>query len=118
MRDEHLTELRQFIRAFLNSPALLLGAEHLIEYLNPLAIEEHELALHITERILDIGGDEIVDMRHSLRIIERDLVKLPLTVYTHTLDTKQQEHAMMLFEQLLVKGSRSASQALSEWDRR
>ena len=118
LRDEHLSELRQFIEAFLNSPALLLGAEHLIEYLNPLAIEEHELALHVTERILDIGGDEIIDMRRPLAIIERDLVKLPLTVYTHTLDTKQQEYAMTLFEQLLVKGSHSAVQALSDWDRR
>lgn len=118
LRDEHLSELRQFIEAFLNSPALLLGAEHLIEYLNPLAIEEHELALHVTERILDISGDEIVDMRRPLAMIERDLVKLPLTVYTHTLDTKQQEYAMTLFEQLLVKGSRSAIQALSDWDRR
>jgi len=48
LRAEHLDGLRPFIKAFLDSPALLFGAEHLIEYLNPLAADKHELALKVT----------------------------------------------------------------------
>jgi hypothetical protein len=115
---EHLDDLRSFIDEFLESPSLLLGAEHLLNYLIPLAVDEHELALKVTAQILDAVGAEVVDVRTSRAIMERDLVRLPLTVYTHTDDPVVQSQAMTMFERLLSMGSREAQQALGDWDRR
>jgi len=115
---EHLDTLRLFIDEFLESPSLLLGAEHLLNYLVTLAADEHELALKVTARILDVVGTEVVDIRTARAIMERDLVRLPLTVYTHADDPEVRSQAMKLFERLLLMGSREAQQALSDWDRR
>ena len=113
---EHLDELRSFIDAFLESPSLLLGAEHLLNYLVTLVVDEHELALKVTAQILDAVGAEVVDIRTSRALMERDLVHLPLTVYTHTDDSEIKSQAMALFERLLMMGSREAQNALSDWD--
>ena len=118
LQSEQLDRLRTFIEEFIISPALLDGAEHLIKYLQSLAVDEHQLALKITERILDIGGKEIVDIRTSRAIFEQDLVSLPLAVYTHSQDEKMKSKAIDLFERMLELGSRSAHQALADWDRR
>ena len=118
LRAEHLDGLRPFIEKYLDSPAFLLGAQHLIEYLGPLAADEHELALQVTSRLLDVAGSDIVDIRASMAILERNSVRLPLTVYTHADDPETKSRAMGLFEQLLLLGSRSAHQALTDWDRR
>lgn len=115
---EHLDDLHSFIDEFLESPSLLLGAEHLLNYLVPLAVDEHELALKATAQILDAVGGEVVDIRTSRAIMERDLVRLPLTVYTHADDPATKSQAMELFERLLLMGSQEAQQALSDWDRR
>jgi hypothetical protein len=117
LRPEQLGELRPFVEAFLNSPALSTGARHLINYLKPLIADEHELALQVTERMLDITGTTIVDIRTSVALYERDLVHLPLTVYIHASDLEIKARAMTLFEQLLLLDSRAAHQALSDWDR-
>jgi hypothetical protein len=118
LQPEHLDELRPFIEAFLNSPALLTGARHLIDYLKPLAADEQELALQVTDRILDRVGNKIVDIHTSVAMLENDLVRLPLAVYTHAPDLETQSQAMALFEQLLLLNSRAAKQALADWDRR
>ncbi len=115
---EHLDDQRLFIDEFLESPALLPGAERLLNYLVPLAADEHELALKATAQILDAVGSEVVDIRTSRALMERDLVRLPLTVYTHADDPKIKSQAMALFERLLMMDSREAKQALSDWDRR
>ena len=118
LQPEQLDRLRPFIDEFIKSSALLDGADHLIKYLHPLAVDEHDLSLKTTERILDIAGREIVDIRTSRAILEQDLVRLPLAVYTHALDNETKSKAMDLFERLLLLGSRSAHQALADWDRR
>jgi hypothetical protein len=118
LRAEHLVRLEPFIRQYLDSPALMDGAEHLVEYLAPLTADALDLALDVTERILDVMGDEVEDVQRAAFVVERDLVRLPLTVYTHTQDPNQKSRAMDLFERLLLRGSRSAQKALEEWDRR
>ena len=120
LRPEDLGAVREFIEAFLDSPALLDGAEHLLRYVKPLIIEEHDLALEVTSRILDAAGGEVTDFRSSRALLEADLVALPLTVYTHTCttDAATSSRAMDLFERLLVLGSHAAGQALEDWDRR
>jgi hypothetical protein len=117
LRAEHLDRLKPFIKEFLASPALMDGAEHLVEYLVPLAADVPDLALDATEQLLDIAGGEVTDVRRASFILERDLVRLPLTVYTHTSDPEKKSRAMDLFERLLLQGSRSAHQALEDWDR-
>ncbi|MCL4298980.1 MAG: ATP-binding protein [Anaerolineae bacterium] len=114
---EYLADLRSFIDEFLESPSLLAGAKHLLNFLVPLAVDEHELALTVTAQILDAVGAEVVDIRTSRALLERDLVRLPLTVYTHADDPEIKSQAMALFERLLLMGSREAQQALSDWDR-
>jgi len=118
LHPEHLDQLRSFIEEFLASPALMNGAEHLVEYLAPLALDVPDLALVVTECILDAAGSDVTDMRTTWSILERDLVRLPLTVYTHASDPVKKSRAMDLFEHLLLLGSRSAHQALADWDRR
>jgi hypothetical protein len=118
MQPEQLDSMRPFIDEFINSSALLDGAGHLIKYLHSLAGDEHDLALITTERILDIAGKEIVDIRTSRAILEQDLVRLPIAVYTHALEDETKSIAMDLFERLLLLGSRSAHMVLAEWDRR
>jgi hypothetical protein len=118
LRAEHLDCLKPFIKKFLASPALMDGAEHLVEYLVPLAADAPDLALDATEQLLDIAGGEVTDVRRASFILERDLVQLPLTVYTHISDSEKKSLAMDLFEHLLLQGSRSAHQALEDWDRR
>lgn len=118
LRAEHLDRLRPFIEEFLSSPSLMDGAEHLVAYLVPLAADAPELSLDATERILNIAGSEVTDVRKAAAILERDLVRLPLTVHTHTPDPRKRSRAMDLFELLLLEGSRSAHRALEDWDRR
>jgi hypothetical protein len=118
LRAEHPDRLRPFIGQFLASPALMSGAERLIKYLAPLAADVPDLALEVTERILDVAGSEVTDVRTAASIMERDLVRLPLTVYTHTSDQAEKSRAMDLFEHLLLLGSQTAHQALADWDRR
>lgn len=117
-RPDQIGRLKPFIRLFLNSPALLAGSRYLVEYLRPLATGETELALDVTERILDVAGGEIADIRTAASVMERDLVQLPLAVYTHSDDEAIKSRAMDLFERLLLLGSRSAHQALQDYDRR
>lgn len=118
LRADHLDRLRSFISAFMDSPALLVGAEHLIEYLSPLAVDEHTLVLQATARILDEAGNEIVDIQTVTAILEQDVVRLPLTVYTHAVESEIRARAMDLFERLLLLGSQTAHKALADWDRR
>lgn len=117
LRAEHLVRSKPFIERFLGSPALMDGARHLVEYLAPLAADAPDLALEVTERILDAIEIEVTDVRKVPSILERDVVRLPLTVYTHTPDPKKRSRAMSLFERLLLLGSRAAHQALEDWDR-
>jgi hypothetical protein len=94
------------------------GAQHLIEYIAPLTLEAPDLALDVTEKILDEIGSDVADIRKASFILERDVVRLPLTVYTHSSDPEEKSRAMDLFERLLLLGSRTAHQALKDWDRR
>jgi hypothetical protein len=118
LRPEHLNRLRPFIEQFLASPALMSGAEHLVKYLAPLAADAPDLALTVAERILDVAGSEVTDVRRAAFILERNLVRLPLMVYTHASDPDRKSRAMDMFERLLLLGSRTAHQALADWDRR
>jgi hypothetical protein len=121
LRAEHLDRLCSFIEAFLLSPALLAGARslvHFVNYMKSVAAEEHDLALRVTSRILEVAGDEVVDIRTSWALLEQDLASLPLTVYMHADDLAIKSRAMETFERLLLLGSRVAQQALADWDRR
>ena len=118
LHPEQLHRLRALIEAFLVSPALPLGARNLINYLKPLAVDEHELALSATVGLLDAIGKEIVDIQKSEALLEEDLAWLPLTVYTHTDNQEMKSRAMDVFERLLLLGSWTAQQALADWDRR
>jgi hypothetical protein len=118
LRAEHLNRLRSFIEEFLISPSLLGSAEHLIKYVKTLAADEHDLALRVTTSVLDAAGNEVVDIRTSRALLEQDLVQMPLTVYTHSVDPTTKSRAMDVFEQLLILDSRVAYEALADWDRR
>ena len=118
LRNEHLERLRPFLEQLLVSPALMNGAKYLVKYLAPLAVDVPDLALKVTERILDAAGGDVTDVRTAASILEPDLARLPLTVYTHASDPAEKSRAMDLFERLLLLGSRSAHEALADWDRR
>jgi hypothetical protein len=118
LQPHHLDSLRFFVEQFLASPALLASDRHLINYLKPLACNEHDLVLHATACILDAVGNEVVDIRTARAALERDLVQLPLTVYTYSDSQAVKARAMVLFERLLSLGSREAQAALATWDRK
>ncbi len=60
----------------------------------------------------------MVDVHTPRAILERDLVRLPLTVYTHANDPEMKSQAMAVFERMLMIGSREARKALGDWDGR
>jgi hypothetical protein len=118
LRPEHLYRVKGLIDAFLRSPALPYGARQLIAYLKPLAKDEQELALQATECLIDVFGQDIVDIRTSAALLEEDVTWLPLTVYTHANTDQLKSRAIHVFERLLQLGSVRAQQALTAWDRR
>ncbi len=118
LKPEHPEPLRPFIEAFLASSALAPGAEHFIEYLKSVACDDYELTLRAAEQILDQAGGQVFDIRTRWAMLENDLAQLPLAVYNHAIDGAIKARAMDLFERLLMHGSRSAHQALADWDRR
>jgi len=118
LRPEHLIRLRPLIEQFVTSPALAAGADHLVTYLAPLTLESPDLTLDVAERILEVFGNDMVDIRKAAAVVERDVVQIPLLVYRNTLDPAEQSRAMDLFDRLLLLGSRTAHQALGDWDRR
>ncbi len=117
LHPEHLGRVKSFIREFIASPALMDDAEHLVKYLVTLSADAPELALDVTERILNVMGRDLTNISKVTSLLECDLVRLPLTVYTHTSDSIKKSRAMGIFEELLLQGSRSAYQALEDWDR-
>jgi hypothetical protein len=117
-RLEQFESLRGFIEEFLNSPALLPGAQHLVKYFKQIAADEHDLTLNVTERILDEGGDDLFTVKKNRVLDDTDLVALPLTVYTHANNREIKNRAIELFERLLLKGSYAAQRALNDWDRK
>ena len=118
VQPESLQDLRAFIETFLDSPAAVAGAEHLIAFIASVAFDEPELALHVTKRILDRTGAQVVDIRTSWAILERDLARIPLAVHTHTTKPSLKSQSMDLFERFLLMGSREANRVLEDWDRR
>lgn len=66
----------------------------------------------------DQAGAQVVDIRTSWAILERDLARLDWTVRTHTTKLSLKAHSMDLFERFLLMGSREANLALEDWDRR
>ena len=90
----------------------------MIKYVKTLAPDEHDLALRVTTRVLDVAGNQVVDIRTSKALLEQDLVQLPLTVYTHSVDPAMKSRAMDALERLLLLDSRVAQEALADWDRR
>ena len=117
LRPEHVDDVRHFITEFLLSPSLLEGTDHLLDYIASVAAFEHELALETTTRLLDIVDTNHTEPQVSNAILDQDLARLPLTVYTHTEEAETKSQAMALFERLLLMGSRSAQRALMDWDR-
>lgn len=118
LHPEQVNRVRAFIEAFLASPALPLGARHLINYLKPLAIDEQELALYATKCLIDALGYQILDMQTSASLLEPHLAWLPITVYTHADNDHMRSQAIDIFERLLLLGSWTVQKALMDWDRR
>ncbi len=118
LTTEHVSELRPFIRDFLASPSLRVGAEQLVLFMKRVALEDCELTLEATQRVLDELGALVFDISTRWAFLERELAQLPLAVYNHVDDAEMKGQAMDLFERLLLAGSRSAQEALADWDRR
>ena len=117
LRAEHVFRLRDFIQHFLESRALVEGAYNLIQYLKPYLAQERQLGLDAVERVLQMMGDEVMDVRTASALMQKDLVQITLTVYAHSKEAGERERAMDLFEQLLARGSPAAVTALQEYDR-
>lgn len=117
LEPENLEGLRSFIEQFIHSPALIDGARHLLEYLAPLAADVPDLALMAVNRVLDEIGSEVVDIRTSAALVEPELARLSLAVYTHAEGLATKSEAMTTFERMLLIGSQTAHKALQDWDR-
>lgn len=116
--SEDIDDLLPFIEPFINSPALLDGIEHFLKYLTSVVTSIPSLTLLTMNRILDLVGNEITDMRTSATIIEPYLVRLSLAIYKYVEDPEIKSQALAAFERLLIFGSRTANQALQDEDRK
>lgn len=77
-----------------------------------------DLALRIVNRVLDIAGDKVVDMRTREAILEADLTRLPLNVYRCSEDLAIRDAALYAFERMLLLNSRTAYSALKDWEQK
>lgn len=118
LRPQHLGRFSSLFQTFVQSPALLDGAEHFVGYLAPLATDVQLLALDTVERLLNEVGQDIASIRTAHAALDMDLVRILLTVYHHADDDILESRAIDLFERMLLHGSWQASRALAEWDRR
>lgn len=115
---EHVAPLRSFILEFLDSPSLIAGVRYLLKFLKLIVVDEPEFALHAVGRVLEIVGNELVNIRSGMAILEDDVVHLLLAIYNHSAESTLQSQAIDRFERLLLLGGRQARQALADWDRR
>ena len=118
LNEDQVEAMRPLIQAFLISPALLVEAQPLVMYAVKIVGDEPELALDVAERIIDAASAQVMDIRTAWAALEREVVRLPLMVYTHWQEKHVRSRAMDIFERWLLLGSRQAQLALDEWDRR
>lgn len=118
LEPDDLEGLRSFIEAFLQSPALMDGTLHFINYLKKITWDDPSLVLRAVSRLLDVSGNQILDIRTIHAMHEGDLAQLVLAVYNQVGDNEIKSRAMDLFERLLLMGSGAAQRALAQWDRR
>lgn len=118
LATEPLETFRPLIEQFIESPALREGSVHLVKYLAPLATELPDFAMQVAEKIVELFGRNITDIQHAEMVLEKDLARLPLTIYNYVDDLTIKSRAMDLFDCLLLLGSHTAQQALQDWDRR
>jgi hypothetical protein len=120
LRYEHFAPLKEFIRAYINSPSLPISSKQLVKYMKNIVVDEHLLALDVAEHVLNANAFRTYDTKkHWISLAdEGDLTTLLLAVYTHTNEMVIKERSMELFELLLQSGSYEARTALQDWDRR
>lgn len=111
LKSEDITSLRDFVVAFIQSPALKRETRYIIDFVKPLATDEHELALGLTRAVL-----QAIENQDIKEFWDDDLVSLPLTVYNRSRDAQIKNQAIDLFERSLQLGVRGAKKALGDWD--
>lgn len=111
LKSEDVTALRDFVIAFLQSPALNRETRYVIDFVKPLATDDHELALELTEAVI-----HAIKNKQIKEFWDDDLVSLPLTVYNRSRDVQIKNRAIDLFERCLQLRVRGAKKALSDWD--
>jgi len=111
LKPSHIETLRSFVFAYLESPALGVEPRHLIDYAKSLSIEEHDVALAVTQAVI-----RAIEEGHIVHFWDDDIVSLPLAVYNRSNDEATKSRAMMLFETLLRRNIHGAKDALNKWD--
>lgn len=111
--ENDLERMRTFLVDFLPLPAIELEPRHVVEFVAPVANMEHELALDVAERTMNI----ILNAPNRYFYSEfDDIVSIVLATYNRSSDQALKQKAMKLFETLLSSGVHSAKTALKNWD--
>ncbi len=117
LKSKPVKNLKDFIYAFLESPALHENYSPLVEYMQDRAKTDEDVALDVVECVINKVGDGLYNMQSSNYISGEDIVKILLVMYTHALNNEIKLRAMNLLDRLLESGSIDDRRALKEHDR-
>ncbi len=116
LEEEHIFSLRGYIESYAASRSLNSGMEELAEYLWKHGAINPPWALSVIEIIL---GNARVEESEFHFAGGEELVRLVLRAYSAPLgDAALREHAMNVFDQLLMKSPGPGQTVLQEFDRR
>lgn len=108
--------MREIVEAVRGNPQLLLrAAPDLLDDLAPLAGVEPEIVSRVCRDIVQLGGEQIGDIRSSLTRLADDLTNVALTLHRQL---NYREVGLELFENLISLNIREARLALDVLDRR
>jgi hypothetical protein len=114
--DDHLENLRPFIAAFMQSPALHQSFRPFMSFLKRIGHEEYQLVLDGVTALLAAATAE--DMPPHTVAFLHNIAYLPLIAYdAPNADDRLKTRAMDIFEQVLMLNGTEARQVLKEWDR-
>jgi ribosomal protein L12E/L44/L45/RPP1/RPP2 len=110
------SSIREIIEAVRGNPQLLLrAAPDLLDDLAPLTGVEPEIVSQVCKDIVQLGGEQIGDIRSSLARLAKDLTNVALTLHRQL---AYREEGLELFEDLISLNIREARLALDVLDRR
>ncbi len=117
MDGERLFELENLLLAFVNSPAFVENADHLLSSLDESRAQLPRIVCRAAERILDTVGDKGASFANRGALAARTISTLVVRQYTQTTDPKLKRSCLDLIDQMERIGYWGVGEELKKLDR-